>query len=110
MTPETHEIDTSSARTVRNTPLQCLSLASEDNEAGDGAGGCYPDLDARCSLDGFLPGSLPAGVAQALLVVVGLTVGALIAVRVALSVADRRAKERTTHLLKELSTNGESDE
>ena len=48
--------------------------------------------------------------AQALLVVVGLTVGALIAVRVALSVAERRARERTSHLLKELTTHGEGDE
>lgn len=48
--------------------------------------------------------------AQALLVVGGLTLVALVAVRVALRVADRRARERTTHLLKELSTKEDADE
>lgn len=47
--------------------------------------------------------------AQALLVVVGLTIVALLAVRIALSTADRRARERTAHLLKE-PTNAEGDE
>lgn len=59
--------------------------------------------DARCVLE------LVDG-AQSLLVVAGLTLGALLVVRVALSIAERRARDRTTQLLKELSPNGEGNE